>query len=308
MIDNHSEKFRIALINKDLTAIKSTPKADLHNHAALGGNSTNFGLKPLKKYDGYKGMKNYISQVIAPCTKALLNYQKYIDATLLQAIDDGITYLETSIDFRFIEMFPDIDSAIIYLENLKNLHKNVCEIHFDLGISRGSFNEFEKACELLTMDIFSGIDLYGNENSRDVRLFEKLFLYAKSKNKICKAHIGEYGTAQDIYEAVRILNLDEIQHGINVISDPYITQKIRSLNIVFNVCITGNIKMGIVKDYFSHPIRKMFDSGLKVTLNTDDFLLFNQSISEEFLNLYLLKIFNDIELDAIRILGLRRKR
>ena len=54
----------------------------------------------------------------------------------------------------------------------------------------------------------------------------------------------------------------------------------------------------------AHPIRKLYDAGVKVTVNTDDVLVFGQSVSEEFLSLYRAGVFTAAELDIIRLNGL----
>lgn len=306
MIDDYSQKFTNALIKHDLEALKSIPKADLHNHAALGGMPSDFNLPIVDSFDGYTGMKQYIAKYITPYSRTVSGYKKYVEATCKQAVSDGVIYLETSIDFRFREMFENIEKANEYLRNLKERFSNKCIINFDLGISRGTFNQFEKAKELLSENVFTGIDLYGDEFSRPIKYFKELFIFAKNKNKICKAHLGEYGSAADIYAAINILCLDEVQHGINIIENKEFLRKARDLNIVFNICVSSNIKLKITKNYVTHPIRKMFDNGLLLTLNSDDTLLFNVNLSEEFFNLYSLNIFNETELDKIRQVGLRR--
>ncbi len=66
--------------------------------------------------------------------------------------------------------------------------------------------------------------------------------------------------------------------------------------IKFNVCVSSNILMSRVKDIKSHPIRKMYDYDLLVTINTDDELIFGKSLFEEYLILYKNDIFNINEL------------
>ena len=59
-----------------------------------------------------------------------------------------------------------------------------------------------------------------------------------------------------------------------------------------------------VESYKVHPIKKLYDNGIKVTINTDDMIIFDQSVSEEFFNLYNAGVFNSIELNEIRENGL----
>jgi len=70
--------------------------------------------------------------------------------------------------------------------------------------------------------------------------------------------------------------------------------------IRLNICPTSNLMLGRVEALASHPIRKPFDAGVRVTVNTDDMAMFGQSVSHEFPNLYRAGCLNEKELDQIR--------
>lgn len=74
--------------------------------------------------------------------------------------------------------------------------------------------------------------------------------------------------------------------------------------IQLNVCPSSNIMQGRVKSYNSHPIRKLYDFGIPVTVNTDDLLIFNQTVSQEYLNLFKASLMTAEELNDIRETGL----
>jgi adenosine deaminase len=71
-----------------------------------------------------------------------------------------------------------------------------------------------------------------------------------------------------------------------------------------NVCPTSNLKLGRVARLEEHPIRAFYDAGVRVTVNTDDPLMFGSSLSQEFLALHRAKVLTAAELDAIRLEGL----
>lgn len=75
-------------------------------------------------------------------------------------------------------------------------------------------------------------------------------------------------------------------------------------HIQLNVCPTSNIMLGVAENYGSHPIRKLYDCGVPVTINTDDLLIFNQSVSQEYMNLYQAGLMTTEELNEIRMRGL----
>jgi len=75
-------------------------------------------------------------------------------------------------------------------------------------------------------------------------------------------------------------------------------------HVRLNVCPTSNVMLGRVDRLETHPIRRLYDAGVEVTVNTDDVLVFGSGVSEEFLSLYQAKVFNADELDGIRRGGL----
>ena len=74
--------------------------------------------------------------------------------------------------------------------------------------------------------------------------------------------------------------------------------------IRLNICPTSNVMLGRVDSVAAHPIRKLYDAGIKVTVNTDDALMFGPSVSKEFLGLYRAGVLTAPELDEVRLNGL----
>lgn len=72
-----------------------------------------------------------------------------------------------------------------------------------------------------------------------------------------------------------------------------------------NICPTSNIMLKICENFKNHPIRTLYDYGVPVTVNTDDLLIFDSSVSEEFLKLYESGLMNPTELNDIRLYGLK---
>jgi len=116
--------------------------------------------------------------------------------------------------------------------------------------------------------------------------------------------VGEWGSADDVWRAVEMLELDEVQHGIAAADSPRVMRFLADNRIRLNVCPTSNVMLGRVDTLAAHPIRALHDAGVRVTVNTDDVLIFGQSLSDEFLNLHRAGVFSAAELDAIRLNGL----
>jgi adenosine deaminase len=107
-----------------------------------------------------------------------------------------------------------------------------------------------------------------------------------------------------VWRAVGELELDEVQHGIAAAQSEAVMRFLADNRIRLNICPTSNIMLGRVETLATHPIRRLFDAGVVVTVNTDDVLVFGQGVSEEFLSLYHARVFDPEELNAIRLAGL----
>ena len=122
----------------------------------------------------------------------------------------------------------------------------------------------------------------------------------------CKAHAGEFGTADSVMEAIEVLELDAVQHGIGAAGSSTVMKWLAGLQIPLNVCPTSNIRLKRISSYKTHPIRILFDHGVNVTVNTDDALVFRDGNSEQYRKLYRCGLFTPDELDMIRKNGLEQ--
>lgn len=310
-IDNNSNKFIEALEKNDVNLIKKISKAEFHNHSALGCDRkllTKYGviIPQLEEINSIEEMDVFSKKYVSQFTKTEEGFKFLIENTIISAINDGIVILETSIDFRFFKFFNNPEKGLLFLEKLIQKYKGKVSIRYDIGLSRRSYNtQFEKLIiELIDSEIFSGIDIYGDESYNDLSKFKDIYKYGKNKGMKLKAHVGEFGTADDIRDTIKYLDLDVVQHGINIVSSKDNMIYAKERGIVFNICPTSNVMLKRSKSFFEHPIRTMYDMGLDVTINTDDLLIFNSTLSDEYLKLYNSKVFNAEELNKIRIKSL----
>lgn len=124
--------------------------------------------------------------------------------------------------------------------------------------------------------------------------------------RILRKYIGKIGTANDVMKAVETLSLDEVHHGIASANSPFVMKWLEKHNIQLNVCPSSNVMLSIIDAYHVHPIRTLYDHGVPVTINTDDMLVFNQSVSDEFMNLFKCGLMSADELNQIRETGLKQ--
>lgn len=286
------------------------PKADVHNHFHLGGSQK----KLLEKYpdaiitfpEKYSGLVGMIDFIYGHLNKIMVTKEdvvNFMEIAIESAIDDNITLLEASVDVGLSRFFGDsIDAVIHQVKRIQEKYKSQISFKPDIGINKDldilKVYNYGEAC--INSGVFNGIDIYGQEANKDLNPFKELFTYSKKNNIKTKAHIGEFSDYKTIEETINLLNPDELQHGINAVESEKTMDLILERNIRLNICPQSNISLGTVNDIKSHPIRKLFDKGIKVTVNTDDLILFDATVTDEFFNLYNHNVFSFDELEIIR--------
>ncbi len=118
----------------------------------------------------------------------------------------------------------------------------------------------------------------GNPPSKFVRVFEA----AVEEGYIPLAHAGEEGDAEYIWEALDLLQIERIDHGNNCLQDPNLVEEIIERDIALTVCPLSNLALKVVTDIKEHPIKKMMQLGLSVTVNSDDPAYFGGYLNKNF--------------------------
>jgi aminodeoxyfutalosine deaminase len=124
------------------------------------------------------------------------------------------------------------------------------------------------------------------------------YRYAKDAGLRLTAHAGETDGPESIRAALDI-GAERIGHGIRAADDPDLMRRLREEQIPLEVCITSNVKTGAVPSLAAHPVRRLFDSGVPITLNTDDPGMFDTDLAGEFRLARDLFGFSDSELKNI---------
>jgi adenosine deaminase len=312
-----SETFIDALKRRDLAAIRRIPKADLHNHGLASGSRafirerTGHDITPVAKpLRSMAEMHAWFNSNILPVFKSLEPSDAHRlarEAPFVQATEDGVSRIEFGEDVWMVSQGQG--TARELAAKLEDIHSQTAPLveHIPLlGMSRHcSIRALDFwLAPFLEFDFFKSFDLSGDEFAQPIELFLPLYKKAKACGLRLKAHVGEWGTADDVWRAVELLELDEVQHGIAAATSPSVMRMLADNHIRLNVCPTSNVLLGRVEGIASHPIRKLFDAGIKVTINTDDALVFGAGVSDEFLSLYDAGVFTANELDTIRLNGL----
>ncbi len=310
-----------ALENADMQALRKVPKADLHSHGCLGGRLSTYKIwsrealpDPPVVFADFKDFDKYILEDIAypylnlPVKELLVFIRFFLAETVREAISDGVTILETSLDSTFLNFYGGDTQAMVadfqqVFDKVKSEEGGAAiEIRPELGMARGVPLELldKNIPASLATGFFRSIDLYGDERVGGLSEYVPFYRLAEEKGIYKKAHAGELKNADWVRKSVDILRLDSVQHGIAAAADPSVMEYLAKRGTVLNVCPSSNVRLGCAESVARHPVRQLFDAGIAVTINTDDLMVFDSSVSEEFLSLHSTGLFTAEELDIIR--------
>jgi adenosine deaminase len=130
-----------------------------------------------------------------------------------------------------------------------------------------------------------GIGLGGSEQAHPAEQFKKVFAEARQMWFHTTAHAGEAAGAESVWAALESLRVERIGHGIRAIEDATLVQTLAALHTPLEVCPLSNVRTGVVNSIAEHPIRKLFNRGVVVTINTDDPMMFGNSLALEYATL-----------------------
>ena len=146
-----------------------------------------------------------------------------------------------------------------------------------------------------------GIGLGGSEHAFPPEPFAPVFEQARKLGLQTTAHAGEAAGAESIWGALRSLQAGRIGHGTRAYEDPALLDYLAEQQIPLEMCPLSNVRTGVVPDLAAHPIRRYFDHGILVTVNTDDPAMFNNSLAEEYAGLAEVHGFTPAELRQLAL-------
>ena len=317
--DHHAdtEAFVAALEADDLEGVRRVPKGEAHTHGPFGGDRAWLAEQTGRDIVPLSGPLASLAEMDA-WTAANVNDLFQGEAgqwlgwrsAFTRARRDGLTRVEFGVDVWMITQGAG-DAAALYARIEAARAEVFPEIEWvpQLGFSRHCKRSWlwHWLTPFLEAGGWRALDLSGEELAQPIETFQPLYRACKDHGLRLKAHVGEWGTADDVWRAVEVLELDEVQHGIAAADSPAVMRFLADHAITLNVCPTSNLLLGRVQRLEDHPIRALFDAGVRVTINSDDALVFGVGVSEEILALHRARVFTARELDQIRRWSLEPK-
>ncbi|WP_313103342.1 adenosine deaminase [Stutzerimonas nitrititolerans] len=166
-----------------------------------------------------------------------------------------------------------------------------------LGISSGLILSFlrhlpeEAAFKTLEQampfrDAFFAVGLDSSEVGHPPSKFERVFAKARAEGFLAVAHAGEEGPPEYVWEALDLLKVSRIDHGVRAAEDPKLIARLIEEQIPLTVCPLSNTKLRVFDDMSQHNILELLEQGVKVTVNSDDPAYFGGYVTENFMALH----------------------
>ncbi|WP_372598443.1 adenosine deaminase [Amphritea sp.] len=287
--------------------LNDLPKAELHLH--LEGSLEPELMFALAERNG----------IVLPYSSVEQLRQAYDFANLQAFLDlyyQGAAVLQTEQDFYdltwayiercktenvihtepFFDPQTHTDRGIPFATVIKGISRALRDAESKYGISSGLIMCFlrhlseEAAFDTLQqaepyLDQIIGIGLDSSEQGNPPAKFERVFAKARDMGLLAVAHAGEEGPAQNVIDALDILKVDRIDHGVRAIDDPELIKRLAAEKIALTVCPLSNTRLKVFDDMSHHNILNMLGQGVKVTVNSDDPAYFGGYLTENFIAL-----------------------
>jgi adenine deaminase len=285
--------------------IRNLPKAELHLH--IEGTLEPELMFELARRNGVK--------LRYPDVETLRRAYQFSDLqSFLDIYFEGAAVLRTKQDFydmtlayfrkaalqnvRHAEIFFDpqthTDRGVVFETVVRGIHEAQETAKRDLNVSSKlilcflrhlsedqAMKTLDEAFPYKEWIVAVGLD--SSEKGNPPRKFARVFAKARDAGLLAVAHAGEEGPPEYIWEALDILGVKRIDHGVRCIEDPKLVDRLVSDQIPLTVCPLSNIKLRVFPSMRDHNLRRLLERGVKVTINSDDPAYFGGYINENYL-------------------------
>ena len=126
-----------------------------------------------------------------------------------------------------------------------------------------------------------GVTLGGAEHLYPPRQFQRVYQIAREAGLRTTIHAGEAAGPESVWDAIHSLGVERIGHGVRAVEDPALVKLLAERGIPLEICPTSNVRTGVYPSLEEHPVRELFESGVRMSINTDDPTFFGVSLAQE---------------------------
>lgn len=223
---------------------------------------------------------------------ALLEMQDFYDLTwayLQRAFTQNVRHVEI-----FFDPQTHTGRGVEFATVIDGINRALVDAEARLGISSRLIlcflRHLDEADALETLDAamayrdrIAGVGLDSSERGNPPGKFREVFRRARAAGFVAVAHAGEEGPAEYVREALDVLEVVRIDHGNNALDDADLVAELVRRRIPLTVCPLSNVKLRVVDDIRDHPLKRMLNLGLFVTVNSDDPAYFGGYVNENYI-------------------------
>ena len=277
---------------KIIEFIKKIPKAELHLHIE-GTLEPDHLFKLAKRNDiqipftnvneiksayNFKNLESFLN-IFYQGSRVLIKEQDFFDLTWAYALkckEDNVVHTEI-----FFDPQTHVNRGINFDLVINGIYKALLKANKEFGLTSkiimcflrhldevSAFEILDQA--LVYRDKIIGVGLDSSEVGHPPRKFERVFKKAIEKGFLTVAHAGEEGPPEYIWEALNLLKVKRIDHGVQCFRDKKLIQKLQDDQIPLTVCPLSNIKLRVFNKLKEHNLKKMLNKELMVMVNSDD--------------------------------------
>ena len=173
----------------------------------------------------------------------------------------------------------------------------IADLVRDYGPERGA-RALDALAEVQRLGVI-GIGIGGSEHGFPPEPFAPVYERARALGFRTSAHAGEAAGAASVWGAIRSLHVDRIGHGTRAQEDAQLVEHLAAHRVPLEMCPMSNVRTAVVPDLGAHPIRRFFDQGLLVTVNTDDPAMFQTALAHEYRELARVHGFTHAEIRTL---------
>ncbi|MAC84284.1 MAG: adenosine deaminase [Arcobacter sp.] len=288
--------------------IKRLPKAELHLHIE-GSLEPELMFKlakrnniqiPYKNIEDVRNAYNFSNlqsflDIYYAGANVLITKQDFYDLTheyILKCVENNIIHTEiffdpqshTSRGISFETVITGIKEALADAKEKYGITSCIIMCFLRHLSQEDAFKTLNQALSFKSDITAVGLD--SSELGNPPKKFEEVFKKAKEQGFKLVAHAGEEADVSYIYEALDVLEIQRIDHGVQSIKSDELMKRLKKEQIPLTVCPNSNIELKVFENYKEHNIKKLLDYGLNVTVNSDDPAYFKGYLNQNFINLY----------------------
>ncbi|MFA9374680.1 MAG: adenosine deaminase [Poseidonibacter sp.] len=287
--------------------IKRLPKAELHLHIEGSlepelmftlAKKNNINI-PYKNIEDIRNAYNFTNlqsflDIYYAGANVLITKEDFYDLTweyILKCVEDNVIHTEIFFDpqthtqrgISFETVITGIKEALNDAKEKYGITSCIIMCFLRHLSQEDAFKTLEES--LAFKDDIIAVGLDSSELGNPPSKFEEVFKKAKEEGFKLVAHAGEEADVSYIYEALDLLDIQRIDHGVQSIKSDELMKRLKDEQIPLTVCPNSNIELKVFENYKEHNIKELLDYGLNVTVNSDDPAYFKGYINQNFINL-----------------------